>query len=260
MNTLWTRVWQFLLAASLLSFCYSAFAAGDAGGTALATTAELPLTTLLALLGCQAVAWAIRGIAPDNHFFHTKMGATAIAAITLVLSATIQAIQDKGLDKSAIELAAVNALLSFLTTGNPSIDRATNVSKRPDPPGLVMVAFLSLSVLGSFGCPSAGGQALGTCELTKLPQTAQTVITDVTEIAVTGGDNWKNQLEDLGLTLAPGQLACVVQAIAAAWTASKASLSPARKAALDRLESFLTEHPARACAPPFAPTPASPRG
>lgn len=257
MRTLRSRGWQILLCLSLLGFCYSAFAAGETTLTpAPSPPTSISVTALLLLVACHGVVWVIRRVSPDSHFFHTKWGAVVLALITLVLSTVIETVQTSGINVSDIEIALLNALLSFLTTSNPSVDPSTNTSKKPDPTALVLALFMTMAVSGC-----AGGKALGACELGKLPQTSQPAVSAVVAIAVAGGANWQDELEALAKTLAPGQLECVVQAVVAAWSASRASLSPAHAAALERLQIYSKGHPATACVPwPAMVTLALPRG
>jgi hypothetical protein len=121
---------------------------------------------------------------------------------------------------------------------------------------LAFLALLSAFMAVPTGCGTAGGQALGKCELGQLPQSSQATISDVTAIAMAGGSNWQDQLEGLGAALLPGQLECAIAAVAAAWATSHGELTPARAAALQRLHQYLAAHPARAC----AQTPVTPRG
>jgi hypothetical protein len=246
MSTIRARAWQILLCLSLVGFCYSAYAAGESGLPAApaAVAAPISLTALLLLVACHGVVWTIRRVSPDSHFFHTKWGAVALAIVTLVLGSVIETVQMSGINTTAITIAVFNALMTFFTTSNPSVDPSTNMSKKPDPTALALALFMTMTVSGC-----AGGRALGACELGKLPATSQSVIATVVAVAIAGGAHWQDELEALGKTLAPGQLECVVQAIAAAWSASRATLSPERAAALERLQIYLKGHPASACGP-----------
>jgi len=98
------------------------------------------------------------------------------------------------------------------------------------------------------GCKTAGGQAWTTCELGKLPSASEPVIADVTQIVTSGGANWQGQLESLGAALAPGQLDCLMEALAAAWAATRGEPTAERRAALERLQLYLNAHRAhKAC-------------
>jgi hypothetical protein len=108
----------------------------------------------------------------------------------------------------------------------------------------LLSAFMALS-----GCKTAGGQAFVACELNHLPQTEESVIADVASIITAGSIGWQQQLLQLGVSVGPSQLACIEQAILAAWTASKGEPTPERIMAIRRLQTALATHPAKACAP-----------
>jgi hypothetical protein len=103
--------------------------------------------------------------------------------------------------------------------------------------GLIAVG-LFVILLCTVGCA-----AWQTCELGKLPASSEALLTDVTDIVSSGGANWESDLEQLALSLAPGQADCAIKAIASAWGARGAAISNDRAAALGRLQLYLQHHP-----------------
>lgn len=254
------RLFQVLLFTAIVGFTYS-LALAD-GGTSTAAVGSAPtLLALLALVGCQAIAYGIRRAAPDNHFFHTQLGALAIAGITMVLGAIEPVLQTRGFDKTALAWAGLNGLLSFFTTGNPSVT-PDNQSKKPDPPGIVRammpLAFGAALGFTIFGCQTPGGKALKDCEMNALPQTLESVLADVILIA-TNPASVAADLVDLAKKIGPDQVACASQAWAA-YIASRqnqdggtapsssrllAGMSDTQLShALSVLNSYLAQHPA----------------
>lgn len=245
MKTLRALVWPAVMLLSLFSF---GIAFSDEGTVSAAANAGLTMWTPLIVVGLGAIAYCIRQFTPNSGWLHTGPGHALIAAITAMLGAVAGTIQTSGLSKQSIILAVAGAIGGVIGAANPSVkDGSVAPPKTGIGSTLPLLFFLPLALVLT-GCPSAGSQALGKCELGQLLAQDQTVAVDVAAIASAGGTNWQSQLEGLGASLLPGQLSCVVQAIADAWSASHGELSPERAAALARLNQYLAAHPARACA------------
>lgn len=95
-----------------------------------------------------------------------------------------------------------------------------------------------LSLLAS-GCATAGGKAFRDCELGQLPAIEEAAIAEVSSIISTGTSDWESQLMNVGISIGPGQLDCILKAIVAAWTAPKAALRAERLQAVERAQKFL---------------------
>lgn len=115
------------------------------------------------------------------------------------------------------------------------------------------------------------GCAFGRCELGKLPSIIQSVVVDVTAIAMRPA-GYVAALTDLANQLAPGQVDCAAQAIVDAAQpkpgAQLAPMSPEHQTAVAHLREYLDVRRAsgvilRCAAPPLAPivdTEVAPRG
>lgn len=241
--------------ALVLAFAFNAYGAG---------TADAPsqnLAALWPLLGvgiASLAAYGIRKLSAAYTFFHSGFGAGVLTMLGMVISAVIPVLQSHGLSWTMMAWAAAGAFTSFTATLNPSTTADDPPAKSPAARGMDITAktvlpFLFLPLVAALalpGCKTAGGKALAACELGQLPQAEQTVIADVTSIIVASGSNWQGQLETIGASLAPGQLNCLLVAIAAAWSSSHGELSTERTAAVVRINAYLAAHDgAKACAP-----------
>lgn len=221
--------------------------------TALAATADtvlpqtVPMWTAVVITLLAAASGALRMFTSDTNFVHTKGGAFVIAAACAALTAVSEAIRANGLHASVIMFALASAVASTLTMMNPTLisqSKATATDVKEQGFVRIEIAFgifavgLFVLLMCTMGCA-----AWKTCELGKLPASSETVLTDVTDIVVSGGANWESDLEQLALTLAPGQADCAIKAIASAWSARGASMSIDRVAALSRLQLYLQHHP-----------------
>lgn len=253
-----------LMFATLCTFGYGLALADDVAGGSPIVAGAPPMPSGWAgvvFLAIAVGAWALRRYSAVP-FFHTQGGAMLFALLNSVATTLTQALVAHGLDLKALAAATGSAVLTLLVVNNPSNTADEQAAKiammkapvSPPPPPITKVAAmlpLLFIVFAVSGCPSAGGKALVACELGKLPQTEQSVLTDVTAIAMAGGTNWQSQLEALGLQVGPGQLDCVIAAIVAAWSSSHGELTPERKAALERLQIYRNAHPSTSsCAPP----------
>lgn len=107
------------------------------------------LLPLAALVICQAIAYAIRRISPENHFLRSGWGSVAIAAVTAVLGAITPVLQTKGFHAEALAWAGLNGLLSFFTTANPNAGAPPKAS--------IILPFVFVSAFASGCAPGADG-------------------------------------------------------------------------------------------------------
>jgi hypothetical protein len=201
---------------------------------------------LIATIVAVTVSWSTRKFS-SWHFFHTTLGALAVSFVGCLAPLVVSLAQQGRLTLSGVELAAVTAWMSAM--GMDGLAKPANSTIKTIVPGLLPFLLTGLLLGLSSGCATAGGQALAKCEMGLLPTASESVLTDVTAIAVAGGSNWQGELEQLAVSVGPSQLRCAVAAIVAAWSAKHAELSPVRAAALERLQIYLNAHPATACAP-----------
>lgn len=109
-------------------------------------------------------------------------------------------------------------------------------------PVAMLLPLLFLVAVGLAGC--AGAKIWSSCTLGQLPAIAQPLIPEI--IQDLGGVSETvaiQQIEQLGSALAPGQLACIVQAVVADVSA-KAALSDQGKRIVANGNAFLAKHPA----------------
>lgn len=251
-----------LLTVMLIAVFGFSTAFADASNTPPTTTPDT-MATLWLLIGMSAsTLWGAVGryLTGRFNFFHNPIGQTIISLVGAVVGAVAPVVEG-GWNKTAVIAAALGAVVAFVggansgQAGQNAAARAAGATVGPGPTitkaGVLIPLAFSLALL--IGCATPGGRALQKCELNQLPQIEQTAIADVTQIATTGGANWQSQLENVGLSLAPGQLSCIVQAIVAAWTGKGAELTTERKAAVERLQVYLNAHPATACVPIWIP-------
>lgn len=126
---------------------------------------------------------------------------------------------------------------------------ATRVMRTP---GLLLPFLLALGFAGMLvvaaGC--TGARALGSCELNTLPQQFEGLLARVVAAAFTSGVDWNAQLEQAAASSAPGQGACVAQAVAG-WledlTGKRGQVAAEYAEAHRRMRAFLDTHPASAC-------------
>ena len=148
--------------------------------------------------------------------------------------------------RSDDELGAIHACARAAASGLrlPQADKIANgiaewllglLKKAANPGAAVLVlVFASLA-----GC--AGAHAWVACELGKLPQTAQVIIPEAVQALEQGSEaSALAALEAIGSGLAEGQLACIVQAIAA--DAMKHS-GPAATNVVHNSAAFRVKHP-----------------
>jgi hypothetical protein len=141
--------------------------------------------------------------------------------------------------------------LSFLSRASApgTVKAPLTMSKKPEaaaaPDGASLRVLLPLALAALSLSACAGAKAWAKCELGQLPQVAQTVIPDVV-IDLQGANTTQvvSQLEQLGGALAPGQIACIVQAVLADVSASKAALSTVQRQMVANGNAFLAKHPA----------------
>ncbi len=265
-------------------FFLQAVALADASGAPVATVGGMPMQLPSGWAGLVLVAlvfasWALRKYT-DVPFFHTTGGAAVMGVLSSAVPALINGIQSGGLTVAVAETALFGAAFSFFASDNASNrgdDQkqrvlAMRVKRAPTPPppvrpgSMSMLLPLAFVALFASGCPSAGGQALGRCELNTLPSAAGTIIADLVAIAFSGG-NYTQQLEDAGAQAAIGNAApqfnCAVQAVGA-WLGSSTphgQVSPQRVAAMSAFKSYAEKHPAPCCAAtPDGGTSVPPRG
>lgn len=206
----------------------------------------LSLGAMLAFVGCMAASYALRRVTPAGGFFHTPAGAFVISGLAAVLSAIQPAIAAHGLNAQALYTAALGALASLLATSNPS----TPIGQKPvmaRPPGSAGTIAAALVFLAMIPCLSAcaGATVWGACTLGQLPAIAQPLIPEVIQdLAGVSEAVAIQQLEALGSALAPGQLACVVQAVVADIAAKTAELSANEQRIVSNGHAFLAKHPA----------------
>lgn len=124
--------------------------------------------------------------------------------------------------------------------------------KPPSGPTVILPLLFLLSAGALSGC--AGAAVWGKCTLGDLPQAAQPALPQATQaLEQEDGQAAIAALETIGFGLLPGQIACIVKAIAAdeaakvpkTYMRSRASINIVRNA-MD----FLAKHPAMACAEP----------
>ena len=91
---------------------------------------------------------------------------------------------------------------------------------------MLVVALLGALALGVAlaGCHTAGGAALGQCELSKLPVEEQALASSISSIALDPGSAVAD-LENLAIAVGSAQFSCVVQAVQA-WLARPAPSAP----------------------------------
>lgn len=118
---------------------------------------------------------------------------------------------------------------------------------------LLAASTLAMVAIACSGCGTAGGKALGACEMNTLPAQLEGTIAGVVAAALSpAGVDWTAQLEQAAASAGPGQGSCIVQAVAA-WfeglTSGHGEPAPAYAEAQRRLRAYLVKHPATACAP-----------
>jgi hypothetical protein len=209
------------------------------------------LWPMFGVLVATFAGWLIPKLSAEYTFFHTGWGAVVLGVLGAIIGGVGSVLQAGTVTWAALAWAAISAATSFFARLNPSTTKDEPPAKSPAARGGLAAAlplFLALAALS--GCATAGGQALGKCELGQLVAQNQTVAVDVTAIAVAGGANWQQELGSLGASLLPGQLECAITAIVASWSSSHGALTPERAAALQRLNQYLAAHPAKACIAP----------
>lgn len=112
------------------------------------------LAALWPMLGvslASLAAYGIRKLSSEYTFFHTGLGAFALALIGSVISSVTPVIQAHGLAWAALAWAAVGGLTSFVATLNPSTTADQPPAKSPA--AAKLAALLPLLLLfGAFGC------------------------------------------------------------------------------------------------------------
>jgi hypothetical protein len=107
-------------------------------------------------------------------------------------------------------------------------------------PGLLLPFLLALGLAGMMmacsGCGTAGGAALGRCEMNTIPQALESLLARVVAAAFSSGSDWSATLEQAGKDAAPGQVSCLVQAVAG-WLEE---LTAGKKGQID--ESYVEAH------------------
>lgn len=168
-----------------------------------------PLASL-ALIGVIAL---VRWLAPKLHgrlgtWLNTDRGATVLTIVLGILGAVATTI-------GAWKAPDLKLLLTtvFTTVFAPGtyvlVKRLISPSDAKSGAGSTLALLLGLSLASG-----AGGCAWAKCELGKLPQTAEAIIASVVAIA-SNSSNAVNDLIDLGKQIGPGQVDCVVEALAA---------------------------------------------
>ena len=213
----------YLVASVALFFYFDALA--DAGSAPSVVLPPQLLWGLVAAVIAQAATFTLKRVSAW-WFFHTAVGSIVLAFLSGALGAVGPVVQTKGFDRYAIIFAVLNFALNFFTTGNATNAAAVEAVKarrvRTTPGGSVGAAKqsalfgLGLVLFMGLGAPtcSPGAQALGACELGKLPQTLETVVATVVAIAA-DPNSTETDLVSAGKNFAPGQLDCAVAAVSA---------------------------------------------
>jgi hypothetical protein len=191
--------------------------------------------TPLIVASLALAAYLVRRWTPKTGWLHTGGGMFLLTSLGTLLGGVAQAIQAGGLSKATIIGAIAGGISSLAGAANPSID-ARAAAK-------TAILLLALGVL-----PSCA--VLKQCELNKLPQEEQAVMVAVTQIALTAGADWEQQLIALGAEIGVAQIDCIVQAVESYLVGKmppNASADPRLVAAIDRLQTWLAKHPAKAC-------------
>jgi hypothetical protein len=101
-------------------------------GSAIALTGWPGLVVLL----LTAIAYSLRRLAPQGHFFHTGLGQVVLTAVTVAISTAIPVIESRGLNWQALANALVSAALTWMATSNPSVAAGTTAPMAVPPPTL----------------------------------------------------------------------------------------------------------------------------
>jgi hypothetical protein len=120
-----------------------------------------------------------------------------------------------------------------------------------DSPLLVLVLAIGLAGMLVVGAGCTGANALGRCELNTLPQQLEGLLARVVAAAFTSGTDWNAQLEQAAAGAAPGQGACVMQAVLG-WLedlfgGKRGEPAEPYMQAQKRLRGYLDAHPAVSC-------------
>src|SRR6185369_4860449 len=142
----------------------------------------------------------------------------------------------------------------FFPDDQPPVSLEGAEVQPPRPPrqrGAVrLVVLMLLAAVGFALC--LPGCAFARCELGKLPKASQIVLAEVVGVlAQPQGVDWEGELKTIGLQLLPGQLDCVVEALATAEAPSgglkAARDTPTRALIRARLAEWRSKHPAASC-------------
>jgi hypothetical protein len=162
--------------------------------------------------------------------------------------------------KALHALVAVQGLLLIVNHQLAAFWAPPADAKMPLPPGSSLRAMLPLAFLALTlsGCATAGGKALGACELGQLPSEGQIGFATAQQIA-SNPNSTTADLESAALQLLPGQLECGAKALLAwleslgqpAAPSTKGKMSPrallvasSNDHAIQVLKQYLAAHPA----------------
>jgi hypothetical protein len=132
----------------------------------------------------------------------------------------------------------------------PAASRMMRIRRQSDRSGMVDLRLILPVVFAlalSGGCGTSGAQALGRCEMNTLPQQLEGLLARVVAAAFSSGTDWTATLEHAGKDAAPGQVSCLVQAVAG-WledltTGRKGQIDESYVEAHRRMRAYLDTHP-----------------
>lgn len=125
-----------------------AWADPSAGGS---TAQNMSLWIMFAVMLCSFGSYLARRLSStQGGFFHTPIGATVLAVLSAAASAIAPAIQAQGLSWGVVAAAAMGAVMSVISTSNPSVPTGVP-APMAKPPAAVLVLILA-GLVGLNGC------------------------------------------------------------------------------------------------------------
>lgn len=246
MSDLWHRSLAILgtiLAIALPIVGHSVFAASQA---------DQMIITMIAGVLATAGFTAVKPLAPQ--LLPWTAAHRWVAGIGVLLAAVVPAARAVyGGAHPAVALACDIALPVLASAGFVAVHSVNAI------PASAAVLALMSAFFAMPGCATPGAQALGACEIGQLAPAEQAAVATVEEIALNTGST-VGDLEQLGASLLPGQVACAVKAVLAWINARKLPATPMQRMlaavsetlrghAVGVLEAYLKLHPATACRP-----------